>query len=258
MTVRTTSAAVQEVLSDDYTSGDSLTAFIEAANRLVTKVCTSTDYDSTDLELIERWLAAHSYMVGRKQTSEERVDVVGVVYAVKTDLGFDSTTYGQMAMRLAWKGELGRLNVDIKKGKGGRSAQVLWGIDSRRAIFDVRRVVMGWISRLTQKAGQTAVYWEPDGKDSYGQPTFKEGREISVRWIDKAELFLDSNGEQKVSRAHVHVLEDLEIFGLLYKGNLTDLTTPNDPQRVSGAYQIRQKLGLKDVSGSQDFYKVIL
>lgn len=112
---RTTSAAVEAIIDVD--SSISVTPFIEAANALVTEVCGDvSSYDSTRLELIERWLSAHFYATRDMVTTRERADRVEATYMSKVDLGFDLTHYGQMAMRLDTNGGLANLNLRIKKG----------------------------------------------------------------------------------------------------------------------------------------------
>jgi hypothetical protein len=60
---RTTEAAVKLIIKVNETATPSLTPFIDAANMLVTKLCTSDDLDDDQLEIIERWLAAHFYAI---------------------------------------------------------------------------------------------------------------------------------------------------------------------------------------------------
>jgi hypothetical protein len=121
---RTTSEAVALIIEVD--ENISLTSFIEAANALVTEVCSAvTSYDTTRLELIERWLSAHFYAIRDSRPTNERAGSVGASYQSKVDLGFDVTHYGQMAMRLDTAGGLAQLNAESKLG-GARTASVTW------------------------------------------------------------------------------------------------------------------------------------
>jgi len=117
MAIRTTFTEVAKIIEVDATISTDLVPFIEAASHLVTKVCTNTGYDATDLEIIERWLAAHFYAIRDPRYLVERAGSVLAEYQNRVDLGLDVTTYGQQAMRLAYYGELGRLNDKIKAGK---------------------------------------------------------------------------------------------------------------------------------------------
>jgi len=94
-----------------------LTPFIDAANELVTECCGSNDYTITRLELIERWLSAHFFTVRDPRAESEKAGSVSEKFQSKVDLGFDTSHYGQMAMRLDTEGGLAALNEQIKKGK---------------------------------------------------------------------------------------------------------------------------------------------
>lgn len=119
---RTTSTAVGEIIDVD--SNILVSPFIEAANAIVTKQCTDTDFTAAELELIERWLAAHFYAIRDPRRLSDRASVVSKTIESKVDLGFDVTRYGQMAMRLDWSGALAALNEMGKKGRV--SASVNW------------------------------------------------------------------------------------------------------------------------------------
>lgn len=116
MSVRTTSAAVEAIIEVD--ASISLTPFIEAANSIVTQCCTelAVDYTAVQLELIERWLSAHFYTVRDGRAFQEKAGSVSERKQSKVDLGFDTSHYGQMAMRLDAFGGLGVLNEQIKEG----------------------------------------------------------------------------------------------------------------------------------------------
>ncbi len=89
---------------------------------------------------------------------------------------------------------------------------------------------------------QTAVYWPTPTADGYGKLSFGAAIEIDCRWVDKSELFLDAEGKESLSRAVVHVDQDVEIEGYLYLGELTDLSVAEkaDPQLEVNAFPIRQ------------------
>jgi hypothetical protein len=123
MAVRTTAEAVGLIIDVD--SGISLTSFIEVANVVVTKHCVDGAFTVAELELVERWLAAHFHAIRDPRTTQERAGSVGESYQSRVDLGFDVTHYGQMAMRLDWSGALSKLNEQAKNG-GKIIAGVTW------------------------------------------------------------------------------------------------------------------------------------
>lgn len=122
---RTTDAEVEGIIEVD--SDIALTPFIDVANAMVTQCCTNltTAYTAAHLILIETWLAAHFYTVRDMRASEERAGPVSERFQSKVDLGFDTSHYGQMAMRLDWQGGLANLNEQAKKG-GKKGVGVAW------------------------------------------------------------------------------------------------------------------------------------
>ncbi len=119
MAVRTTTALVEGIIEVD--SAISLTPFIAAANAIVTQTSTNlsaslTAYTDEQLTQIETWLSAHFYTVREGRAFEERAGTVSERKQSKVDLGFNTSHYGQMAMRLDWYGGLAALNNKILKG----------------------------------------------------------------------------------------------------------------------------------------------
>lgn len=111
---RTTPELVGTIIT--VSARDDVTACIATANVIVTKVCGGSDYDSTQFELIERWLAAHFYAVWRPRTSMEQAGPVRQEFEqIKVDLGLDVTKYGQTAMRIDTDGSLAAMNNTQKK-----------------------------------------------------------------------------------------------------------------------------------------------
>lgn len=104
----------------DVGQADDVNPYITTANQFVTELCTTSGYDTTRLELIERWLAAHFFDVNRGRA------IRGAVYPgpsedyepVKVDLFFNNTKYGQQAVLLDTAGNLAALQnamEDVKK-----------------------------------------------------------------------------------------------------------------------------------------------
>lgn len=120
---RTTAIAVGGIIEIDATI--SLSPFIEIATVLVTERCSTDDYDAARLELIERWLSAHFYTVREMRAESEKAADVTEKKQSKVDLGFDTSHYGQTAMRLDTAGGLASLNTQMK-GKGASPVFVTW------------------------------------------------------------------------------------------------------------------------------------
>ena len=120
--MRTTAVAVGKIIEVD--AAISLDSFIEIANSLVTELCSEDDYDAARLEMIERYLSAHFYTNRDPRVTGESAGV-SASYQMATSLGFDSSMYGQTAMRLDTQGGLARLNEEIKLGKR-KTVSVNW------------------------------------------------------------------------------------------------------------------------------------
>lgn len=95
------------------------------------------------------------------------------------------------------------------------------------------------MSLITRMLKQTAVYWSPATLDDFGQPTWNAGVEISVRWEDVTEEFMDADGNLTKSRAKVFVSQDVVTKGVLMLGALESTVDDIDPKANSGAWEIR-------------------
>lgn len=111
---RTTSALVEGIIEVD--EDIDLTPFISIANELVTECCADAGYGDSRLVLIETWLAAHCYTIRDMRAESEKAADVTEKKQSKVDLGFDTSHYGQMAMRLDTAGGLAALNKKSKEG----------------------------------------------------------------------------------------------------------------------------------------------
>jgi hypothetical protein len=120
---RTNDAAVQGVIETD--ASISLTPYIEVASALVTRICVGSSYDSTLLELIERWLAAHFYALRDKRVSSEGVKGLTTSYeAPKTAMYLSNTVYGQTALSVDIYGSLAAWQKQLEDGVQSVSAGV--------------------------------------------------------------------------------------------------------------------------------------
>lgn len=130
---RTTRTLIGQIIELDVSivpDDASMAPFIEIASELVTEFCTGangprTPYTEQRLEIIERWLAAHFYTTRDPRASAETAGAVSVTYQSRVDLGFDSSHFGQAAMRLDTNGGLAKLNENSKKG-GRPSVGAVW------------------------------------------------------------------------------------------------------------------------------------
>lgn len=115
MAVRTTAVAVQAILLNQYDTVDtpSLTAFIDSAAIIIKRVIAChapSTLDEEDLEVIERWLAAHLYAHADQLMSSKSTADASASFQGKTGMGLNSTQYGQTAMDLDASGCLRAIN----------------------------------------------------------------------------------------------------------------------------------------------------
>jgi len=104
---RTTSDLVKSVLLSDYDTDGTpdLTSFIDAASSVVDDVsdCATTKgktLTSAKLELIERWLAAHFYVMQDRTYAQRKTLNSQAIFDGRTGMYLEASTYGQMAVTL--------------------------------------------------------------------------------------------------------------------------------------------------------------
>lgn len=108
-TIRVNDAEILEIVDTKVTS---FTAFIIAASIIVdTKLATpGIITDTTQLKEIERWLAAHLFIVMERQTKKEEVGETSIEYFMMSlGKGLDSTLHGQQVKILDTSGTLASL-----------------------------------------------------------------------------------------------------------------------------------------------------
>lgn len=117
---RTTPEAVAVIVEVDTDAAPDLAPFIALANELVTEVCADAAitpaYSTARLEMIERYLAAHFYVVRDPRVSSETAGPVQASYKFNVGLILQGTKEGQQALLLDTKGGLARLSKALEKG----------------------------------------------------------------------------------------------------------------------------------------------
>lgn len=104
---RVTAADVEEIYEN--TDSIELTAFIDAANALVTDVLGSSSLGSALLKEVERWLAAHLVTIRDKRFAEVKIGGADAKFEGKYGLGLDHTSYGQQVLVLDTTGNFAKL-----------------------------------------------------------------------------------------------------------------------------------------------------
>jgi hypothetical protein len=92
-----------------------------------------------------------------------------------------------------------------------------------------------------------AVYWgvtvDRYGKiipDDFGKETFDAPIPLKVFWIDRNELVLMANGEQRVSKAQVFTGDDTPVGGMMLKGTMAAIPVgmEDNPRGIFGCSRI--------------------
>ena len=105
---------------------------------------------------------------------------------------------------------------------------------------------MGIISKMRK---QTAVYWPPDSYDGFGQPVMGTAVEITCRWEDTHEQFLDKDGQEQTSSAKIYVSQDVELGGYLWLGVIG--SKPSNPKTDNDAWEIRKFENLPNLKATE-------
>jgi len=139
---RTSQGAVQAILLDDYDSvnSPSLQPFIDTANVIVSRVATCATakgktLSSTELELIERWLAAHGYAMVDQPYQSKTTQQASATFQGRTGMGLEATKYGQQALSVDYSGCLKAIASGNRKTAG-----LTWGgkAESEQLDYDER------------------------------------------------------------------------------------------------------------------------
>jgi len=101
---------------------------------------------------------------------------------------------------------------------------------------------------------QKATYWAPGAVSGFGGRTFSAPVTIRVRWEDRAELFIDADGNEVRSRSIVYSDISVKQGGYLFLGE----STATDPTTVNNAYEIRDVTSTPNLYASTFLYKIVL
>jgi hypothetical protein len=87
---------------------------------------------------------------------------------------------------------------------------------------------MGISAFLNRACNQTAVYWGNPVDNGNGGFTYDDPVEIKCHWEEKEQLLSQANSTPLISRSIVYLIQDVDVDGLLYLGELTDLDSAEE------------------------------
>lgn len=96
-------------------------------------------------------------------------------------------------------------------------------------------------SYLKRICTDTAVYWANPTSSADGSLSYDTPVEIKCLWREEIKMIRDTQGKEIVSKAAVHVLVDIDDNGMLFHGDLDDLTAAeeSDPRKRADAYEVK-------------------
>jgi hypothetical protein len=112
----------------------------------------------------------------------------------------------------------------------------------------------GFLNKLRTR---NAVWWRRDGSDGYGNMKFDDPVEVACRWDDINEMYLNEDGESKVSKSIVIVDRAMTIGDYLMLGDL-DSTVLDNPLEETGAQEIKSFSATPDIRDTAMYYEAVL
>jgi len=94
---------------------------------------------------------------------------------------------------------------------------------------------------------QYAVYWAPSTPDAYGGTAYTDGVELAVRWENVQDQIYTDTGEVLIATNYVMCLQDLEVGGLLWKGQLADWTGGTPTPQTENVHRIVKTTNIPDI-----------
>lgn len=112
---------------------------------------------------------------------------------------------------------------------------------------------------LSRLLNQTLVYWVAGGDDRHGNPSWSTGVNLTCRWQERAELFVNENGEEEMASAVVYLdgADTVALDGRMYLGDVADLASSADPVSVQ-AYRVASIQSTPSIDAAQSLQKVLL
>ncbi|NCB26611.1 MAG: hypothetical protein EOM62_14225, partial [Bacteroidia bacterium] len=122
----------------------------------------------------------------------------------------------------------------------------------------------GIIRFIKKVCVQTAVYWPAPVTDGFGGMTYGTAVEIKCRWTDKVQVvkwqsaYVPTSNEF-ISYAEVLVVDDVVLQGVLWLGELDDLSTAqkSSPLTILGAREIKTFERIPLFRSSTEFVKKV-
>lgn len=118
---------------------------------------------------------------------------------------------------------------------------------------------------------QTCLYWAKVGSDAYGKPVYADytnPAQVAVRWEDKQQEILDSQGRKVIARAYVLTITPMQPGSLLFLGTTGPNTAladwqalpgyPIPPTSIQGGKEVLMVRTTPDLKAASYIYEVFM
>ena len=109
---------------------------------------------------------------------------------------------------------------------------------------------MSMDSYIASLCQQTVVYWANPVNDGFGHFTFDAPVERKCRWENKEQVVNDDKGKGLIYRSIIYLTEDVDTDGLLWLGELADLT----PTQQANPHEIPDIMVIKRFEKTPSIY----
>lgn len=113
------------------------------------------------------------------------------------------------------------------------------------------------MSLTTKHLKDMAVYFAPGAVQENGQYAFLSPVPIKCKWMDTQQEFLNKNGGRQISRSVIYVDRDLDLKGVIWQGELSDLTDTENPFANEGAWEIQGFDKVGRLRQPKDYLRVV-
>lgn len=105
---------------------------------------------------------------------------------------------------------------------------------------------------VTKYLTDTITYWLKSGVNLEGNPTWGSPVTISARWLERDDLYVDTNGIERRSTTQIYSTTKLPIGTRVYLGTSVSASPESD------AFEIKMTTTYKAIDGVETHYKAML
>lgn len=105
---------------------------------------------------------------------------------------------------------------------------------------------------VTKYLTDSVTYWLKSGVNLEGNPTWGSPVTVSARWIERDDIFVDTNGRERRSTTQIYCETKLPIGTRVYLGTSLSGFPEND------AFEVKMTIMNKAIDGTEIYYKAML